>query len=130
MGTEAGRILQAASMCPIHQATARERVPAETMLAPAPTGASVLGAAERTQTGREGQEEGKAMRKLQALDDINRSMPSIEAPGTLISGFANRLVRQYGAKAVLWAVEQSRLSTIQVGWVKRWIQDNAKAVRR
>lgn len=70
------------------------------------------------------------MRKLQALDDINRSMPSIEAPGTLISGFANRLVRQYGTKAVLWAVEQSRLSALQMGWVKRWIQENAKAVRK
>lgn len=60
------------------------------------------------------------------LEDLARSAPSLEAPGTTISGFAARLVRQYGVKKVLKHIDASPLSNLQVGWVKRWIQDNKK----
>jgi len=63
------------------------------------------------------------MKRTKALQDINRSARSIEAPGTTVSGFAERLVRQYGPGAVVWAVDRSQLTPLQAGWVKRWIQD-------
>ncbi len=64
-----------------------------------------------------------------ALADINRSARSVEAPGTTVSGFAERLVRQYGPTAVMWAVDRSQLTALQAGWVKRWIMDQANTVR-
>lgn len=64
------------------------------------------------------------MKKMKALQDINRSAQSLGTHGTVFSGFAKRLVRQYGVTATVWAVEQSQLSPLQAGWVKRWIQDN------
>ena len=67
-------------------------------------------------------------RKL--LCDIRRSAQSLEAPGTTISGFACRLVRQYGVRAVLRVVDVSALSPLQAGWVKRWIQTNPLPSRR
>lgn len=66
------------------------------------------------------------MKRTRALQDINRSARSIEAPGTTVSGFAERLVRAYGPKAVGWAVERSQLTPLQAAWVKRWMQDNGR----
>ena len=64
------------------------------------------------------------MKRIKALEDINRSARSIGAPGTTIIGFCARLQRQYGAKATLWAVEHSKLEPLHAGWVKRWLEDN------
>lgn len=64
------------------------------------------------------------MKRKKALQDINRSAGSLGAPGTTISGFAERLVRQYGVKTVAWAVARSQLTPLQAGWVKRWVHDN------
>lgn len=64
--------------------------------------------------------------KRTALDDINHSAGTIGKPGTTISGFAERLVKQYGAATALWAVERSALTPLQAGWVKRWITDNVR----
>lgn len=62
--------------------------------------------------------------KKTALEDINHSADSIGAPGTTVSGFAARLVKQYGPATVIWAVDRSNLTPLQCGWVKRWIKDN------
>lgn len=60
-----------------------------------------------------------------ALFDINKSAPSFgkNNESTGISGFANRLVNSYGSDVVLAAVDQSLLTPLQAGWVKRWIKD-------
>jgi hypothetical protein len=66
------------------------------------------------------------MRKIKALEDINRSARSLGAPCSPapgFTGFIDRVVRQYGPHAVLWAVDRSNLDTLQAAWVKRWIQD-------
>lgn len=68
------------------------------------------------------------MKRTKALQDINRSAPSLAAHGTIFSGFAERLVRQYGPRAVVWAVDRSQLTPLQAGWVKRWIQDSERKV--
>ena len=63
-----------------------------------------------------------------ALRDINQSAQSFsknnESAG--VSGFAERLVKQYGKKTVIRAVDMSTLTPLQAGWVKRWIVDKAK----
>lgn len=63
------------------------------------------------------------MKRTKALQDINRSAPSLAAHGTIFSGFAERLARQYGVRAVSWAVDRSQLTPLQAGWVKRWITE-------
>jgi hypothetical protein len=66
------------------------------------------------------------MKKTRALLDINHSVSSLADPHTSFSGFANRIIRQYGAKAAVWAAEQSKLTPLQVGWMKRVVEDKMK----
>jgi hypothetical protein len=72
------------------------------------------------------------MFERKVIEEINRSAPSLGAPGTLVpgfTGFVDRIVRTYGADRVMRAVDRSQLGPLQAGWVKRRITD-AKGGKR
>lgn len=56
---------------------------------------------------------------MNVLDDIKRSAPSLGHFNTgTMTGFARRLFRQYGTKAVLDVLPGANLTPLETGWIK------------